>query len=346
MAYHQDYHQQQQPSYYPYQPPQQHYYEDDYAMQPIPTTNHHDPYYSANNEYNASNASTPMPADDNAYGYSDTKRLAPMPPQQSYFDKDDDDRDSRHERTCCNWFCCGCCCGCCPMWLRWCACGLLIIILALGITIGVLAALFKQPQVSFNGITLSNSTQPIQLNGTGFNFNFDLNIGVVNPNIESATFTSIKAVVYYPTAPTIPVGEGEKDNVHIGSQSITNITFPFQIEYDPAQSGSQAMMLDIFQKCGILGGAKSDLTVNYKVTVTINILGINISPTISESATFPCPFDSNDLPGELGSIIGSLTGGNSAGSPAAGIAGAASSAGVGGILASITSNGIAIPTGI
>ncbi|KAI9288794.1 hypothetical protein BC943DRAFT_272343 [Umbelopsis sp. AD052] len=232
------------------------------------------------------------------------------------------------------------------MWLRWCACGLLIIILALGITIGVLAALFKQPQVSFNGITLSNSTQPIQLNGTGFNFNFDLNIGVVNPNIESATFTSIKAVVYYPTAPTIPVGEGEKDNVHIGSQSITNITFPFQIEYDPAQSGSQAMMLDIFQKCGILGGAKSDLTVNYKVTVTINILGINISPTISESATFPCPFDSNDLPGELGSIIGSLTGGNSAGSPAAGIAGAASSAGVGGILASITSNGIAIPTGI
>lgn len=195
MAYHQDYHQQ-QPSYYPYQPPQQHYYEDDYAMQPIPT-NYHDPYYSAHNEYNVSNASTPMPADDNAYAYSDTKRLAPtpMPPQQSYFDKDDDDRDSQHERTCCNWFCCGCCCGCCPLWLRWCACGLLIIILALGITIGVLAALFKQPQVSFNGITLSNSTQPIQLNGTGFNFNFDLNIGVNNPNIESATFTSIKAVV-------------------------------------------------------------------------------------------------------------------------------------------------------
>jgi hypothetical protein len=107
------------------------------------------------------------------------------------------------------------------------------------------------------------------------------------------------------------------------------------------------MMLDIFQKCGILGGAKSDLTVNYKVTVTINILGINISPTISESATFPCPFSSNDLPSELGSIIGSLTGGNSAvSSAAAGAAGAASSAGVGAILASLTSNGIPIPTGI
>jgi hypothetical protein len=107
------------------------------------------------------------------------------------------------------------------------------------------------------------------------------------------------------------------------------------------------MMFDIAQKCGILGGTKTDLTVNYKVTVTINIIGINISPTVSESATFPCPFSSSDIPSEIGSIIGGLTGGNSAvSSAAAGAEGAASSAGVGAILASLTSNGIAIPTGI
>jgi hypothetical protein len=187
MSYHQDYYQQH---------PHQAYYQDDYAMQPM-SPHHNDGYYAPQHEYNTSNLSTPMVADDHGYAYADTKRLAPSPmiPQQSYFDKDDDDGHSQHERTCCGWFCCGCCCGCCPLWLRWCSCGLLIIFLAFGITIGVLAALFKQPQVNFNGITLSNSTQAVQINGTGFNINFNLNIGVVNPNIESATFTSVKAIV-------------------------------------------------------------------------------------------------------------------------------------------------------
>ncbi|KAH8554238.1 hypothetical protein BGW37DRAFT_483950 [Umbelopsis sp. PMI_123] len=336
MSYHQDYYQQH---------PHQAYYQDDYAMQPM-SPHHNDGYYAPQHEYNTSNLSTPMVADDHGYAYADTKRLAPSPmiPQQSYFDKDDDDGHSQDERTCCGWFCCGCCCGCCPLWLRWCSCGLLIIFLAFGITIGVLAALFKQPQVNFNGITLSNSTQAVQMNGTGFNINFNLNIGVVNPNIESATFTSVKAVVYYPTAPTVPVGSGEKDNVHIGSQSITNITFPFQIEYDPEQATSQAMMLDIFQKCGILGGTKSDLTVNYKVTVSVNVIGINISPTLSESATFPCPFSSSDLPSGLTSIIGGLSGGNSAvSSVAAGVL-ASGTDGIGGVIASLTSDGVAIPT--
>jgi hypothetical protein len=81
------------------------------------------------------------------------------------------------------------------MWMRWCACGLLIIIIALGITIGVLAALFKKPQVNFNGISQSSTVPPFQMNGTGFDFNFVLDIGVVNPNVESATFTSIQAIV-------------------------------------------------------------------------------------------------------------------------------------------------------
>lgn len=198
MAYHQhqDYYQQQQQGYYPYQPQQQqqHYYQDDYAMQNM-IPNHSDPYYQ--HEYNASNASTPYAADDHGYGYSDTKMLAPVSTaplaQHSYLDKDDD-RDSTHSRSCLDWFCCACC-SCCPMWMRWCACGLLIIIIALGITIGVLAALFKKPQVNFNGVSQSSTVPPFQMNGTGFDFNFVLDIGVVNPNIESATFTSIQAIV-------------------------------------------------------------------------------------------------------------------------------------------------------
>jgi hypothetical protein len=70
-----------------------------------------------------------------------------------------------------------------------------LILIALGITIGVLAALFKKPQVTFNGITQNSSIPAVQQNGSSFDFNFDINIGVVNPNVESATFTSIQAIV-------------------------------------------------------------------------------------------------------------------------------------------------------
>ncbi|KAH8548981.1 hypothetical protein BGW37DRAFT_514401 [Umbelopsis sp. PMI_123] len=233
-------------------------------------------------------------ADDNSYGgwrgprdsMSDLKLTS-----HPGYDSDEEDFGQipreRKKRTCLDLVCCGCC-TCCPLWARWLSCSCLIILIALGITIGVLAGTFHMPQISFNGIANENFTS----SANSFNISADLMIGIYNPNFEAPTFSSIKAT---------SVGGGELDNVHINGKGTTNITFPFTIVYDAAQGTDTSMLLDIATKCGLTGGAKQDITINYDLALTIKIGVIPITITVPEKASFPCPLDilrtgiSNDL---------------------------------------------------
>ncbi|KAI7866071.1 hypothetical protein BDF14DRAFT_1882965 [Spinellus fusiger] len=203
-------------------------------------------------------------------------------------------------RSCCDLLCCGCC-VCCPRWFRWIACIILLIIIGLGIAVGVLAALFKTPTVNFQGV----QGQPqFNLQGTTANISAVLSIQVNNPNIESVTFSKIVATAFYPNYHTIPLGGGQKNDVHISSNAITTILFPFSLDIDLSQPAQQSIMTDLLGKCGFLGGDKQQISVDYVVQPTVSIVGIPITFSISNSASFPCPIQASDLAnlGSLGSI--------------------------------------------
>ncbi|KAF1801607.1 hypothetical protein V8B55DRAFT_1571592 [Mucor lusitanicus] len=197
-----------------------------------------------------------------------------------------------------HYLCC-ICCPCLPMWARYGCCSLLVLFVLFLIIVGVLAALFKIPEVNFNGPTKHPAGYaPFEKSNDtlAFSVNFGLQIGVVNDNVESITFESIRAIAYYPTAPKVSVGGGEILNVHIQSYGITNFTFPFSIKYDPMKDEGYAMLTDIASKCGLLGGSnKEDLYIEYDLIPTIRIAGIAISPTIHQSSHFPCPISSGQL---------------------------------------------------
>lgn len=93
--------------------------------------------------------------------------------------------------TCCDRLCCGCC-RCCPRWCRWFSCILFIFIGILLIITGILASQFKVPKVDFTGI---QGTPSFGMNETMIRLGFDLGFSVTNPNIESVTFSSLKAQV-------------------------------------------------------------------------------------------------------------------------------------------------------
>lgn len=76
--------------------------------------------------------------------------------------------------------------------MRYLCCILFLIIIALAIVIGVLAALFKTPNVTFNGI---EGEPQVNLSGSNITMNFTLSISVDNPNVESVTFEKIVAEV-------------------------------------------------------------------------------------------------------------------------------------------------------
>ncbi|KAI8090442.1 hypothetical protein BDF21DRAFT_411286 [Thamnidium elegans] len=202
-----------------------------------------------------------------------------------------EEKPEKKKKTFKHYFCC-ICCPCFPMWARYTCCTLFLLLVILLIIVGVLVAIFKIPTVDFNGPTRHpDGLAAFQKSNDSlaFSVNFGLKIGVVNDNLESITFESIRTIAYYHTAPKVPVGGGVIHNVNIKSYGISNFTFPFSIEYNPIKDEGYAMLIDIATKCGLLGGESQDLTIDYDLIPTVRIAGIAISPVIHQSSHFPCP---------------------------------------------------------
>jgi hypothetical protein len=43
------------------------------------------------------------------------------------------------------------------------------------------------------------------------------------------------------------------------------------------------------------GGPSQDITIDYDLYLNLKVLGITVHPTISNSATFPCPISATEL---------------------------------------------------
>lgn len=86
------------------------------------------------------------------------------------------------------------------MWARYGCCGIFLLFILFLIIAGILAAIFKIPTVDFNGptrhpdglapFTKSNDT-------LAFSVNFGLKIAIINDNLESITFESVRTVVCF-----------------------------------------------------------------------------------------------------------------------------------------------------
>ncbi|KAF8892494.1 hypothetical protein BD779DRAFT_1670187 [Infundibulicybe gibba] len=194
---------------------------------------------------------------------------------------------------------------------RFCCCTLLIAAFLFVSIILALALWIRPPSVTISDVSpIEQNGSTIQLKEQGLTINLGVNISVKNPNYFSVDFTKIKAEIFYPINNTL-VGGGSQSNIVFKSNAQTNITFPFTIDYDRTLDPNNQIIIDLAQKCGITGN-KSNLTVQYKITLGIRILIVTISPVISNSFTFMCPINPSDLQDfikktglNLGGLIGS-----------------------------------------
>ncbi|KAG0204913.1 hypothetical protein BGX28_003292 [Mortierella sp. GBA30] len=164
---------------------------------------------------------------------------------------------------------------------------LLLIIIVLAI---VVVTVFKLPTVNYLGTENAPQFTYNQGNST-FAINFVANINVTNPNPLGFNFDSITATAYYPNyAPSI--GGGTLHNVDFPSKTTKTIHFPISASYSSSQDTGFTVVQDIFNRCGVTGGTKGQLTINYDLKLTIKIIGISISPTIkNQHSNFACPDD-------------------------------------------------------
>ncbi|KAG1050510.1 hypothetical protein G6F43_007227 [Rhizopus delemar] len=185
--------------------------------------------------------------------------------------------------TCCDRLCCGC----------------LIIT-------GILVSQFKVPKVDFTGI---QGIPSFGKNETMISLRFDLGYSVKNDNIESVTFSSLKAQAFYHGYDHTSIGGGELNDLHISSNAITTIQFPFTIMIDIASQEDQAIVFKLMSDCGLDGNRQEKIRLDYRVEATIDIIGLSIQIPYSDTVDFDCPM--NKTLDTLGPFVLDLMGINS-----------------------------------
>ncbi|OCF34489.1 hypothetical protein I317_04917 [Kwoniella heveanensis CBS 569] len=189
------------------------------------------------------------------------------------------------------------------MSLRMCCCCVTIAIILIVSIILSIVLYVRPPSFALNSVNIGSS--PVSLTSDGLTVNFDLSISVANPNWFNANFKEITANARYPGNNTNSFGGGTLYNLDFKGYTASTFDFPFALNYSLAKDPNKVILNDLIKKCGILGGSTQDITVDYDLYLKLKILGVTVSPTISNSASFECPITASDIESIVGS--GSLS---------------------------------------
>jgi hypothetical protein len=86
------------------------------------------------------------------------------------------------------------------------------------------------------------------------------------------------------------IGKGYLSYQFISKKNDINFTYPFQIEYNPNDPNSKYLLSSISDKCGFTGNTLHNIDISYNVSLNVQVLFVHVSPTISSTASFACPF--------------------------------------------------------
>ncbi|ESK94525.1 epressed protein [Moniliophthora roreri MCA 2997] len=178
---------------------------------------------------------------------------------------------------------------------RFCCCTLMIALFLFISIVLALALWIRPPSVTIGNAQVRGGTTGADTSQlSNLSIPLQVNISVNNPNYFSVELKKLEAEFTYPQG-NIPLGSGRLDNVNLASGRETNFTFPFQIEYKLSDDPNLRALLDIGNKCGITSDQKSNLDVQYKITVGLQIIAATVNPSISNTISFPCPFDQDTI---------------------------------------------------
>lgn len=81
------------------------------------------------------------------------------------------------------------------------------------------------------------------------------------------------------------------NDLHISSNAITTIQFPFTIMIDIASQEDQAIVFKLMSDCGLGGNRQEKIRLDYRVEATIDIIGLSIQIPYSDTVDFDCPMN-------------------------------------------------------
>ena len=93
---------------------------------------------------------------------------------------------------------------------------------------------------------------------------------------------------FYP-GHTTAIGGGSLDNVQIKAKSNTTLNFPFSINYNSTADPNLEIINDIVKKCGLTGGAKQPIKIDYTLKLSLKVLAIPFTISSDRDTNIDCP---------------------------------------------------------
>jgi len=179
---------------------------------------------------------------------------------------------------------------------RICCCSLMTTVFLILSIVLALALYIRPPSITIGSVQplAGSTTSGISTSNGDLSIQLGVDISVTNPNFFAVDFQKIQVELFYPIQNT-PVGGGSADNIDFKTRSQTNFTFPFTLTYNSSEPQASAIFSDLATKCGVTGGTKSNLIIDYQITLGIRILMVTISPVISNTFSFPCPISASEI---------------------------------------------------
>ncbi|KAI3607587.1 epressed protein [Moniliophthora roreri] len=152
----------------------------------------------------------------------------------------------------------------------------------------------RPPSIKIFSAGMSPNSTGIDFTMTGITTTLSADISVNNPNYISAKLNTLDAEVIYPTeVARVPFGGGTLKDIMFNTNSQTNFTFLFDIDYQYKDDPKRSVLMVIANKCGILSSAKGKLNLEYKITANVRVFSFTINPSISNTLSVDCLIPDN-----------------------------------------------------
>ncbi|KAG2078145.1 hypothetical protein BDR04DRAFT_1124702 [Suillus decipiens] len=172
---------------------------------------------------------------------------------------------------------------------RFCCCTMMITVFLIVSILLALLMWVRPPDAIVGSVGTSTTQSAVQLDSG--NITVNLGIDITSSFVDLILSLTIYQA-YYPINNTL-VGNGTENDITFNSNSQTNITFPFSLEF--STSTNSGVLTDLASKCGVGGGAAEDITLNLDIKVGLRVLFFVVYPALSIPASFVCPISASDI---------------------------------------------------
>ena len=162
---------------------------------------------------------------------------------------------------------------------------LTLVILAIAIIAGILAATFKMPDISLTGVSLDAAPLTSATNG-GINFNWIVSVAVKNNWRYDIYLSTIDVSGALISAPASEVAKGSKNEVNL--PSYTPVTIDIKMA-STLSGGNTEGAVNLIQTLSSCAGGKIPVVYNLDLGVKVWGIGPIKIPRITKTTDAPCP---------------------------------------------------------